>query len=150
MRYPTSRRGAVRFRAARQQGLAVRLLRPDFGQRLFEILALPFQDCLMLRQHIQVVAQLRFSVARAVVHVDQAAYFGELQSQPLTAQCQLEPGSVTRMIDPVASLPDRTDDTLVLVESNGAWRDGKFARQRGNGPGRGSHSPDGSLRKRQI
>ena len=75
------------------------VLRINFGQRLFQILALLFEDAPMLAEYVHVMEKLSRGIARAVVHIDQAEYFSKRQPQALATQRQLQTGAIARMIN---------------------------------------------------
>ena len=71
-------------------------------------------------------------VARNVVQLEQLANLGELETQALAAQRELQPHSIAVAEDPAGSLARGSEQALVLVEPDGARSDVELSGELGN------------------
>ena len=90
----------------------------------------------MARQHRHETLELGRGIFGRLVHIDQIADFGQGQTQTLAAQRQLQTRAIARTINPrtpARALATGTQQALILVETDRAWRDVEFPRQLSNG-----------------
>jgi hypothetical protein len=80
----------------------------------------------------QQLAQLGHAGAIDLVEVEQFLDLGQREAEPLAAQDPAQPRTVARAVEPRQVLALGLDQPLVLVEADGARRDGKLARQFGD------------------
>src|SRR5690554_5779871 len=100
----------------------------NFLQRLFQVAPLLLKRTAVFFQYVDVVLKLGRSIAgRSIVHVDEVENFGELKAHAFAAKGELQPGSVVRVVHPVAAFTAGAHDTLVFVEAYRTRCNAEFA-----------------------
>lgn len=122
-----------------QQGFAMLALLVYGFQGFIQITALLLKHQPVFVENGQIMLQLGNRLAGAVIHIDQAQNFGQLEAQTFSAQGQLQAGPVTGVVDAIAAIASRADDALVLVEPDGTRSYRELLCQFRDGPGGFGH-----------
>jgi len=156
LKFSLLRPGSWRFTSARsifggpfQEVPALLLQCRHLAQHHFDVLALLLKNAAAFLQNLPQALDLRTLILGRIVHVNELTDFGQGQSQPLSAERELEAHLVAMAVDPVAARACGGDQSVVFVESDGPGGQPEFAREFRNGVSGVGHTC-GSLRKRQV
>ena len=94
----------------------------QLADRLVELGALGLHFLEVLEREFVGLGQLRHLAVVHVIKIEQLADFLEVETEPLAAQDQLEPGAVALGEQALVAFPDRKQQLLGLVETQGARR----------------------------